>query len=112
MVFAFLLIFSSLLARAEINPEDFISDKYIAGEYLIYDCQEGHWVCVMEAFSRECEKVREEDRHLGKIRARCAPLKQMPSKRSCFQRQLFLVGQNYGDRFCLLRPWRHKTLDL
>jgi hypothetical protein len=111
MILAFMIAFFTLEARAEINPDDYISDKYLAGEYLIYDCQEGHWVCVMEIFSEECRSLHEEDKRLGNVRARCAPIEKMASKRSCFQRQLFLVGQNYSNRFCLLEPWRHKTID-
>lgn len=111
MIFALLLTILTFQAGAEVNPDDYISDKYIAGEYLIYDCENEHWVCVREVFSSECRDMREEDKLLGKVRARCAPIEQMPTKRSCFQRQLYLISQNYGNRFCLLEPWRHKMID-
>lgn len=110
-----LLLFPLLLTLAygetqeeEALPSDFemktdnISEKYFAGSFLIYDCEEKHWVCVLKEDYKTCEDKREasiekKERHLP-----CAPIGEFPTKRSCFQRELYLVGQAHGHRFCLL----------
>ncbi len=81
---------------------DNISDKYVAGSHLIFDCEEGHWVCVLAEYSLECEEKRERAMKNGEKFLPCAHLGQLPSKRSCFQKSLYLTGQAHGKRFCLL----------
>lgn len=89
---------------------DVISEKYFAGPYLIYDCEEKHWVCVMEDDFKECQKKRDEDKNNKKEILGCAPLGSFPTKKSCFQRQLFLTGQNHGTRFCISDEWKEKDV--
>ncbi len=80
---------------------DFIADNYEAGPYLIFDCEENHWVCVGEPFYKDCQEKRKEDEKSDELPNRCAPFDQLPTKKSCFQRQLFMTSQNFGNRFCL-----------
>lgn len=89
---------------------DLIADNYEAGRFLLYDCEEGHWVCVTEPFFQECEQKRAHDITTKKVKARCAPLGSFPTKKSCFQRELFLTSQAHGAKFCILKDWKEKEL--
>lgn len=91
---------------------DIIADNYEAGQFLIYDCDEKHWVCVLESYFKECEEKRQNDKTLpDKITHSCAPIGEFPNKRSCFQRQLFMTTHNYGPRFCIKDEWKTKAVD-
>lgn len=91
---------------------DIISEDYEAGPFLIYDCAQKHWTCVLESYYKDCEKKRDEDIHLKKAEMSCAPVSVLPNKKSCFQKQLFLVSQNVGHRFCVGEDWKQKEIDL
>lgn len=120
MPWIFCLFFSTLVCAQEAEKElagfdpvvDLISEKYEAGPYLIYDCEDKHWVCVGESFYKECEEKRAEDLKARKLATRCAPITKYPVKKSCFQRAQFLVGKNHGTRFCIGEAWREKEIKL
>ncbi len=114
----FFLIFS-LTAGAEtaikslegFDPiNDVVSDKYLTGPYLIYDCVEKHWTCVVQDNFKECQDARVEDLKIIQKDLRCAPFEKLPTKKACLQRQLYLVGQNMGTRFCFHDKWRNREL--
>jgi len=90
---------------------DDISEKYEAGAYLIYDCEEKHWVCVLGPYFKTCREKREKDEVSDSYLYTCAPIGEFPNKKSCFQRQLFLSTHNYGPRFCIKDYWKTKALD-
>ncbi len=79
---------------------DVISEDLEAGPYLIYDCVENRWACVREVHFNECKEKRKI--HTGDLdrRYRCSPIGSFSGKKSCFQRQAFLVSQAVGDRSC------------
>lgn len=53
-----------------------LSDKYHAGLYLIYDCQDMHFVCGNKDDFELCQKEREVEKKIGqKIKLPCAPFK-------------------------------------
>lgn len=91
---------------------DIISDKYEAGPYLIYDCQDQHYVCVLESYAKVCDEKRAQDIHDKKVSLSCATLAVMPNKKSCFQKQLFMASQNHGNKFCVHEEWKQKEIDL
>lgn len=96
----------------EFDPRtDIISEKYEAGPFLIYDCEDQHYVCVMESFYKECLEKRSIDLHEQKIKVGCAALSETPNKKSCFQKQLFMSSQNHGKRFCIGPEWKQKEID-
>lgn len=90
---------------------DIISEEYEAGPYLMYDCQQKHFVCVLENYYKECQEKRDKDIHEKKLHLSCAPIEQMPNKKSCFQKQLFFVSQNHGTKFCVGESWKQKEID-
>ena len=91
---------------------DVLSADYLAGPFLIYDCQNKHWVCVMEEFFEECRQLREEDKRFNKDTARCAPVGEFAVKFSCFQEQLRLTTNVDPSRLCVLENWKRKTINL
>ena len=89
---------------------DIISEKYEAGSYLIYDCVEKYWVCVLESYYKLCEEQRKTELVLSEEPFHsCAPIGKFPNKISCFQRQLFLTTHNHGQRFCVKDSWKKKV---
>jgi len=91
---------------------DIIAENYEAGPFLIYDCIEKHYTCVLESYYKECAEKREKDLQLRKLALSCAPLTELPNKKSCFQKQLFMVSQNHGTKFCVGDEWKQKEIDL
>jgi len=87
---------------------DIIADNYEAGPHLIYDCNEKHWVCVMESFWDKCRDQRTTDLQDKKVFLSCAPIGTFTNKRSCFQRQLFLTSNNHGVSLCVNDEWKQK----
>lgn len=90
---------------------DIISDKYEAGPFLIYDCKDKHYVCVLESYFKECGESRAKDIHDRKLELSCAPISEHLNKKSCFQKQLFMVSQNHGTKFCVGDDWKQKEID-
>jgi hypothetical protein len=90
---------------------DIISDKYEAGPFLIYDCVDKHYVCVLESYFKDCSEARAKDIHEKKLDMTCAPISEHLNKKSCFQKQLFMVGQNHGTKFCVGDDWKQKEIE-
>ena len=91
---------------------DIISEDYEAGPFLIYDCQKKSWICVLEEYQKTCLEKRAKDVHERKLELSCAFISELPNKKSCFQKQLFMVSQNMGNRFCIGDDWKQKEMDL
>jgi hypothetical protein len=90
---------------------DIIAENYEAGAFLIYDCKEGHWTCVLESYYQECADKRKADLVAKDDPLHtCAPIGQFPTKKSCFQRILFLTSNNVGNRFCVKDSWNEKAI--
>ena len=89
---------------------DIISENYEAGSYLIYDCEEGHWTCVLESYYTDCAQKRKRDLASTKETHSCAPIGEFPTKKSCFQRQLFYTTHGFGQRFCMKDKWKARNL--
>lgn len=90
---------------------DVISEQYDAGSFLMYDCVAGHWVCVLEADYKECESLRSEDDETAEIKHRCAPVGKFETKRSCFQRQLFMTSNHFGQSMCIKDNWKVREVE-
>ena len=90
---------------------DNISEKYFAGAFLIYDCEEKHWVCVLKEDFATCNEKRAKSISGREKQLPCAPIGEFPTKKSCFQRQLYLSGQAHGNRFCILDELKKEELE-
>lgn len=105
------MLFLSLHGHCdEETAADLIAPNYEAGPFLIYDCEEKHWVCVKKSYFNECEEKRDKDFFSESYYHSCAPIGEFPTKRSCFQRQLFMTSQNHGQRFCVKEIWKTKNI--
>jgi hypothetical protein len=92
---------------------DMISEKYEAGAWLIYDCKEKHWTCVLESYYRKCEEERARElSQKDDPYHSCATISEFPNKRSCFQRMLYLTTHNFGHRVCVKEGWKEKAVGL
>lgn len=101
----------SVVPTNEGTQDDIISEKYDAGPYLIYDCEEHHWVCVQQSHFESCKEERKRDLAASeKLFHSCSPIGKFPTKKSCFQRQLFLTTHNHGNRFCIKDEWKEKNV--
>jgi hypothetical protein len=109
------VLFQELPAKAVAGydpKKDVISEDYEAGAWLIYDCEERHWACVLESYYRECAEKREREvSQKDDPYHSCAAISQFPNKRSCFERMLFLTTQNFSDRVCVKESWKEKSLE-
>lgn len=119
IIWTLFLIFNMGILQAQIAEKylngydvlkDEISPEYTAGGFLIYDCKEKHWTCVNEEDFNECKARRDADLLIGKVDLSCAPVGHINNKKSCFQRQLYMVGQNHGSRNCLNDKWKEKYI--
>ncbi|MFP5385656.1 MAG: hypothetical protein ACLGHN_06220 [Bacteriovoracia bacterium] len=91
--------------------QDIISEEYEAGPFLIYDCKDKHWVCVQPSYYENCKTLRKNDLAQREgLYHTCAPVGKFPTKKSCFQRQLFLTTHNHGNRFCIKDKWKEKNV--
>lgn len=117
LLLVFMMSFAFAAEEADYIPFDFvmakdnISEKYLAGAHLIYDCEEKHFVCVLAEDKRSCEEKRLLAMQKKEKFLPCAFIGFLPTKRSCFQRQLFLVSQAHGNRFCLNEKMKHEEPD-
>lgn len=119
--FLFLFLLSTIVLAAseeesdtpaDFSPtKDMIADRYWAGAYLMYDCEEGHWVCVLKEDFKSCEEKRAKATKAREKFLPCAPIGEFPTKRSCFQRELYLTGQAFGHRFCLLDELKKEEIE-
>jgi hypothetical protein len=89
---------------------DIVSEKYELGSFLIYDCQDQHWVCVLEQYYKDCEKIREQAIFDKKDNLGCLPVGDLENKKACFQKQLYFVSHFYGARQCIGDDWKQKSV--
>jgi len=117
MLFCILIVSGALADDGEkvlngYDPKvDMISEDYEAGPYLIYDCAQKHYVCVLGSYYKECEEKKLQDVAANKERVSCTPVSEHLNKKSCFQNQLLLVSRNHGTRACIAQNWKQKEID-
>jgi hypothetical protein len=118
---ALLLIFGSFSCFSQVREKfveeydavnDKISEDYEAGAYLIYDCENKHYTCVLEEYFKSCESKVQEDLTTASLHHRCAPIGKLTTKKACFQKQLFMVSNNAATPFCTKDEWKKKELFL
>lgn len=84
-----------------LNQDPFLSDRYIKGAYLLYDCEEEHWVCTGEAEFKRCEEWREQDLARKEEEFRCANFLSFKTIEKCHEKQISMMPARYPARFCL-----------
>ncbi|MGZ3808359.1 MAG: hypothetical protein ACXVCE_09750 [Bacteriovorax sp.] len=74
--------------------------KYQAGNYLIYDCERGHYACVSKDGDENCREERNFAIEKKATSYPCAPLKKFADKKLCVQENYKVVDRNAIKRFC------------
>ncbi|MBL7664717.1 MAG: hypothetical protein JNM93_06255 [Bacteriovoracaceae bacterium] len=78
---------------------DVISDSYVEGEYLMYDCREGHWVCATESNSLFCqEQIKQMDDFANFMP--CWSFKKHADIYQCMSEQQRLTNEAIRPTFC------------
>jgi hypothetical protein len=86
----------------KIEQGDQLSEKYRAGAFLIYDCEDQHFVCADIENQVECDEKREKAFVLKKERLPCAVLKQYSKVDECQNAQKkFMLAKKYD--YCFAR---------
>lgn len=98
----------------EFDPyKDLFSDRYQAGQYLVYDCIEQHFVCTGPGELKRCEKEHESSLKKNLYNLGCVAIdKDLVRVEDCFKRQKELVVMSRKWRFCLHPEVRNRFLDL
>lgn len=96
----------------EFDPtQDILSDKYVAGPHLIYDCEDKHWVCVAPEEKKECEDLREKRRLDKQRQLKCTSFKSFDDKKSCFKFQQTMVTSATDPAWtCTASNWRFQNI--
>jgi hypothetical protein len=78
-----------------------LSNKWISGPTLVYDCQDGHWVCAMTDLARECDDKRLRELRVGKHFLTCFSAQTFPTPGECEAEQRRLTSSGGYPRPCL-----------
>ncbi|MCR9206119.1 MAG: hypothetical protein NXH75_16165 [Halobacteriovoraceae bacterium] len=82
------------------KEEPRISNKWYRGNYLIYDCSKGNYVCVNDISFLNCGDQRQEDIDARVTNLKCAPLKRFGSQEDCFKAQYSKIHNQMPKLFC------------
>ncbi len=96
----YFLLLLSFSAMADILDNRQYSERYYAGEYLIYDCNDKHWVCADKSAQSKCLSDRKEDILKNVSRLSCIPVKKFKNIKSCTQNKIKLVNEPTDDLLC------------
>lgn len=102
-----------ILGASEIDPSTlsgnplsvevsvFVTKEYLRGRYLIYDCQEQHYICVDHDGYDLCNDKRQQSQQQNSEVLACAPLKMYDSLLACSEGQYDQIHFPASKRFCL-----------
>lgn len=91
------------LMQAKTHNTKYISDIYRSGNYLIFDCEGGHYACVNKDGFEYCRSLRSESLAEGNKVVSCAPLKKFSRYQFCVEKQKNLVDYPVDKLFCIRR---------
>ena len=80
-----------------------ISPYYRSGSFLIYDCKDGHFACVIQENFDDCKKLREKAKLLGSSNLVCAPLKKFKDRTECRKVHYKKLYQKSSDKICKVK---------
>ena len=78
-----------------------ISFKYERGSYLIYDCQDKHWICSGSLEFKRCQDWKKQADKRNAKSYQCVAVKRYKNISSCVDAQYAQVNKNHDIRFCL-----------
>ena len=83
------------------DTRDVISSKYVTGAYLLYDCEDQHWVCVIQETKEKCEQKRHNELKRGKHHLSCFSAEVFENYKQCTVHQQRLTSSGLNPRVCL-----------
>lgn len=113
LLFMILIIPFLLSAKEEEVAEDFllldpqISAIYDRGEYLLYNCNDKHWVCTRKVEFDQCERLRKSAIADNMEFLPCVGIKKYEKVEKCITEQKRVTYNGVSNRFCL-HPKRSK----
>lgn len=78
-----------------------LSIKYQRGRFLLYDCEDKHWVCTKKLEFDRCGEKRKYVDFVKEQLYPCAPIKAFASEAECVKRQRKFIQKNHSVRSCL-----------
>lgn len=78
-----------------------LSDKYLQGPFLIYDCEQQFFVCAGPKNAAFCAQTRSAYLKSGETNLPCAVLKKFPFTVDCLKEQNTQVNRPGVKKFCL-----------
>ena len=86
-----------------------LSLLYSRGPYLVYDCQNRHWVCTGKNEVERCNNAREFAIGENEMRLPCAVIKVFEDEKSCQKKQQVVIDAALENRFCM-HPVRREQI--
>jgi hypothetical protein len=77
------LAFGASLLNDSQEEEQILSDKWISGSWLIYDCDALSWVCVNEINFKTCQDLRQSSWEKSTTWLTCLPLSHYQTQARC-----------------------------
>lgn len=93
------------------TARDELSEKYMAGPHLVFDCEDKHWVCVADDEKKNCEAKRDELKLKKERQLSCTYFRTFESKKECFTYQQSLISNATDPTWtCTVDKWRFQTI--
>lgn len=77
-----------------------MNNKYIRGEYLLYDCSSRHFVCTGKNEFELCKKQYERAKDSSLLKYPCIPYKSFQNQKNCIDNQRTLTEKGITEIFC------------
>lgn len=77
-----------------------LTNQYVSGHYLIFDCSGDFFACVDGPSYSRCEQARNGAREFKKRHLKCAPLKRFAHEKECHATQYQLMHKKRSTIFC------------
>lgn len=95
-----LLITSALGQKEDEDGEKLLSDKYYSGPYLVYDCQDKHWVCTDKEAVESCNAARKRALERKGITMPCFVVKEYKKYKGCLKSNKKMINQIGDTKYC------------
>lgn len=90
------------------NQDQYMSDRYIKGPYLVYDCLGGHWACTGKEEFQRCAQERKDSLKMKDSKLKCAHFKKYSGYSDCVKKQMEMSQRGSRKSFCLDPELRQK----
>lgn len=108
-----LISFSLFAQKKEKYPyvqQQGYSDKYFSGEYLMYDCQDKHWVCGDKEAKLNCDAAVQRYLPTDSVYIPCFVVKKFESLSECVHHNKNVVSNLAPTRNCFHPKYKKKII--